>query len=107
MILFHDAPGRLRPGRRIYAIGDIHGSLGKLRDLHGMIARDMRARPGADALLIHLGDYVDKAGDARALTTAMFAVFEEWIRATPEQWMWWNTRWVKDDGTTFGKLDRT
>jgi KDO2-lipid IV(A) lauroyltransferase len=48
----------------------------------------------------------DKAADARLLTTQMFAVFEEWIRANPEQWMWWNTRWVKDDGTTFGKRDR-
>jgi KDO2-lipid IV(A) lauroyltransferase len=29
-----------------------------------------------------------------ALTSAIFAVFEEWIREHPEQWMWWNTRWV-------------
>jgi len=48
----------------------------------------------------------DKAADAIALTTAMFAVFEEWIRTDPEQWMWWNTRWVRDDGTTIGKRDR-
>ena len=37
----------------------------------------------------------DKKGDALALTAAMFAVFEEWIREHPEQWMWWNTRWVE------------
>ncbi len=37
----------------------------------------------------------DKRGDALALTTAIFAVFEGWIRETPEQWMWWNTRWVQ------------
>lgn len=36
----------------------------------------------------------DKKADAMALTAAMFAVFEEWIREYPEQWMWWNTRWV-------------
>jgi len=36
----------------------------------------------------------DKKADAMALTSAMFAVFEEWIREHPEQWMWWNTRWV-------------
>ena len=48
----------------------------------------------------------DKAADARALTTAMFAAFEEWIREHPEQWMWWNTRWVKADGSTMGKDDR-
>ncbi|MEZ5856395.1 MAG: lipid A biosynthesis acyltransferase [Hyphomicrobiaceae bacterium] len=36
----------------------------------------------------------DKRGDAQALTTAIFATFEKWIRENPEQWMWWNTRWV-------------
>jgi Kdo2-lipid IVA lauroyltransferase/acyltransferase len=39
----------------------------------------------------------DKTADAEALTTAMFAVFEAWIRETPEQWMWWNTRWLAED----------
>ncbi len=38
----------------------------------------------------------DKEADALALTTAIFSIFEGWIRAHPEQWMWWNTRWVKD-----------
>ncbi|MGD9804753.1 MAG: lysophospholipid acyltransferase family protein [Hyphomicrobiaceae bacterium] len=36
----------------------------------------------------------DKKADALELTSAIFAVFEEWIRERPEQWMWWNTRWV-------------
>jgi Kdo2-lipid IVA lauroyltransferase/acyltransferase len=39
----------------------------------------------------------DKAADSRALTTAIFAQFEDWIREAPEQWMWWNTRWLKPD----------
>jgi Kdo2-lipid IVA lauroyltransferase/acyltransferase len=38
----------------------------------------------------------DRTEDTRALTAAIFAQFEAWIRETPEQWMWWNTRWVKD-----------
>jgi KDO2-lipid IV(A) lauroyltransferase len=37
----------------------------------------------------------DRSEDTRALTTAIFAQFEAWIRENPEQWMWWNTRWVK------------
>lgn len=37
-----------------------------------------------------------RAADTAALTAAMFAVFEGWIREHPEQWMWWNTRWVKE-----------
>jgi KDO2-lipid IV(A) lauroyltransferase len=36
----------------------------------------------------------DKTADTRMLTTAIFAEFERWIRENPEQWMWWNTRWV-------------
>jgi Kdo2-lipid IVA lauroyltransferase/acyltransferase len=36
----------------------------------------------------------DKKADGAALMADIFAVFEEWIREHPEQWMWWNTRWV-------------
>jgi KDO2-lipid IV(A) lauroyltransferase len=44
-----------------------------------------------------------RTADTKALSVAMFAVFEAWIRENPEQWMWWNTRWVaetdaRDDG---------
>jgi KDO2-lipid IV(A) lauroyltransferase len=37
----------------------------------------------------------DKAADVRELTAAIFAQFECWIREHPDQWMWWNTRWVE------------
>lgn len=73
MITFQAAPASLPPGRRVYAVGDIHGSLGKLRDLHGMIARDLETRPVTSALLIHLGDYVDKAGDPRGVVEYLAA----------------------------------
>jgi serine/threonine protein phosphatase 1 len=67
VIQLRQAPAALPRGRRIYAIGDIHGSIVQLRDLHARIAADLRARPVASALLIHLGDYVDKGGDSRAV----------------------------------------
>ena len=67
MISLRAAPGALPRGRRIYAIGDIHGAIDKLRDLHAQIAADLRARPVASALLVHLGDYVDKGADSRAV----------------------------------------
>ena len=41
----------------------------------------------------------NRHGDAVALTAAIFAQYEAWIRENPEQWMWWNTRWVAADGT--------
>jgi KDO2-lipid IV(A) lauroyltransferase len=37
----------------------------------------------------------DKKADSAALMAEIFAIFEEWIRENPEQWMWWNTRWVE------------
>jgi serine/threonine protein phosphatase 1 len=76
MIALRAAPASLPRGRRIYAIGDIHGSIAQLRDLHAQIAADLRARPVASALLIHLGDYVDKGGDSRA-------VLDQLIEAEP------------------------
>lgn len=42
----------------------------------------------------------DRKADAIALTTAVFAIFEGWVRNSPEQWMWWNTRWIAPPGGT-------
>ena len=47
----------------------------------------------------------DKKADGVALTAAIFAVFEDWIREHPEQWMWWNTRWVATGPAPTGKPD--
>jgi Calcineurin-like phosphoesterase len=56
---FVASPGRLPHGRRVYAIGDVHGCLGQLRALHAAIAGDVTRRPPASAVLVHLGDYID------------------------------------------------
>ena len=64
MIELAPAPGCLPPGRRIYAIGDIHGCARQLDDLHEMIAEDLRRRPIGSALLLHIGDYVDRGADS-------------------------------------------
>jgi len=53
------SPGRVSQGRRIYAIGDIHGCREKLAALHQMIADDLVARPAPSAVLVHLGDYIN------------------------------------------------
>ncbi len=37
-----------------------------------------------------------RATDTKTLAASMFAVFETWVREDPEQWMWWNTRWVQE-----------
>jgi serine/threonine protein phosphatase 1 len=43
---------------KTYAIGDIHGHLGLLQDLHGLIAIDMAATGAAP--IVHIGDLVDR-----------------------------------------------
>jgi serine/threonine protein phosphatase 1 len=58
------APGRLPRGRRVYAIGDIHGCLTELRQLHAAIADDFARNKPASAVLVHLGDYIDFGPDS-------------------------------------------
>lgn len=57
-------PGHLSPGRRIYAVGDVHGCADRLRALHALIAADLRSSPVPDATLVHLGDYIDRGPDS-------------------------------------------
>jgi serine/threonine protein phosphatase 1 len=73
MIDFVTAPATLPPGQRIYAIGDIHGCLDPLQALHQAIAQDLAARPAADALLVHLGDYVDRGPDSAGVVGLLAA----------------------------------
>jgi serine/threonine protein phosphatase 1 len=61
---FLPAPATLPEGKRIYAIGDIHGCIDRLVALHEAIAEDMAERPCDDVTLIHLGDYVDRGTDS-------------------------------------------
>ncbi len=68
---FVRSPGLLRPDRRIYAIGDIHGCLDKLRALHAAIAEDLTRRPIGSGRLIHLGDYIDMGPDSAGVLTLL------------------------------------
>jgi serine/threonine protein phosphatase 1 len=54
----------LPAGRRIYAIGDVHGRADLLERLQQRIAADVELNPVADPLLICLGDYVDRGPDS-------------------------------------------
>ena len=61
------APAILPPGQRVYAIGDVHGCDDRLAALHDDIAADLAARPIANPLLIHLGDYIDRGAASAAV----------------------------------------
>jgi serine/threonine protein phosphatase 1 len=55
-------------GRRVYAVGDVHGRLDALQPLIRAIADDLEAAPPAGpALLVFLGDYVDRGPDSRGV----------------------------------------
>jgi serine/threonine protein phosphatase 1 len=54
----------IAPGRRLYAIGDIHGRLDLLRELHALIAGDAATFDG-ERTLVYLGDYIDRGPASR------------------------------------------
>ena len=67
MIELSPAPASLPAGRRVYAVGDIHGCADQLAALHALIEQDLAARPIQSPLLLHIGDYVDRGPDTRGV----------------------------------------
>ena len=63
MIELLRAPAIVPPGRRVYAIGDIHGCDAQLANLYEIIAEDLARRPVDEPVLLHIGDYVDRGAD--------------------------------------------
>ncbi len=57
----------LSAGRRIYAIGDIHGFADHLEALLGMIVADLAASPPVEAEVVFLGDYIDRGPASAAV----------------------------------------
>lgn len=45
---------------RIYAIGDVHGRLDLLQEMHRLIQLENEKAPPFDWVIVHLGDYVDR-----------------------------------------------
>lgn len=57
---------RVPDGQRVYAIGDIHGCLAQLRDLHRSILDDAASAPAdTTKTVVYLGDYVDRGEHSR------------------------------------------
>jgi serine/threonine protein phosphatase 1 len=53
----------LPPGRRLYCVGDIHGRLDLLEELHAMIRDDAAGFSGSKAV-VYLGDYIDRGSQS-------------------------------------------
>lgn len=56
---------RVPAGRRVYAVGDVHGRADLLTELFMRIDNDLRTRPHAHATEIFLGDYIDRGPHSR------------------------------------------
>ena len=54
-------------GRRVYAIGDVHGCWTLLQTLLGQIRRDNDSRAPAETFIVLLGDLVDRGTDTRSV----------------------------------------
>lgn len=68
---------RVSGGARVYAIGDIHGRVDLLRDLHRQIIDDAGQGTPRRKVLVYLGDYVDRGPHS-------FEVVDSLISDTPE-----------------------
>jgi serine/threonine protein phosphatase 1 len=64
---------RLPDGRRIYAVGDIHGCAVLLADILNRIDNDVAYRPAARVLQVFLGDYIDRGPDSREVIDLLIA----------------------------------
>ncbi|MEO1493769.1 MAG: metallophosphoesterase family protein [Pseudomonadota bacterium] len=68
---------RTPAGLRLYAIGDVHGCLTALQDVHAAIAADLDSNPVDDWRIIHVGDYVDRGEDNRGVIQYLTRCVEE------------------------------
>lgn len=68
-----DEQAGLPEGRRIYAIGDIHGRADCLQRIFTRIRQHYDAHPVARATLVFLGDYIDKGPDSRLVVEMLTA----------------------------------
>lgn len=64
------------PGRRVYAIGDIHGEIHLLQNLLHQVAADNQRRGPAQTTLVFLGDFIDR-GNGAARLLRMFAALRD------------------------------
>ncbi|MEM9962723.1 MAG: metallophosphoesterase family protein [Pseudomonadota bacterium] len=71
----------LPSGLRLYAIGDVHGCHSALTAIHHLIRSDLAARPVPEWRVLHLGDYIDRGPDSRAVVVTLRAKSQDprWV----------------------------
>lgn len=71
------SPPRAPDGRRLYAIGDIHGNLDLLEGLLARICADEQARGGPKGELIFLGDLINRGPKSAQVIDCLVALQAE------------------------------
>lgn len=61
----HYLDARAPEGLRLYVIGDVHGCLGLLRQLHDRIHAEIERDKVGDWRIVHVGDYCDRGPEVR------------------------------------------
>jgi serine/threonine protein phosphatase 1 len=64
---------RIPSGRRIYAVGDVHGRADLLAPLLARIDADLKAYPIAKSVQVFLGDYIDRGPHSREVLDLLVA----------------------------------
>ena len=67
------AKPRIPAGKRIYAVGDVHGQADLLRKLFSRIDADLQAYPIAESVQVFLGDYIDRGPHSREVLDLLIA----------------------------------
>ncbi len=78
---------------RTYAIGDIHGQIDLLTEVHGWIEEDRAGTGDAAAPVVHVGDFVDRGADVRSTLDYLIAGqsrAEPWVflKGNHDRMMW-------------------
>ncbi len=60
-------------GIRIYAIGDVHGRLDLLREMHARIREEIERDAPDDWRVVHVGDYIDRGPDSKGVIDFVIA----------------------------------
>jgi serine/threonine protein phosphatase 1 len=66
---------KLAPGKRIYAIGDVHGRNDLLCELLEQIRRHAAHARQAENILVLLGDYVDRGPQSKAVIDTLLGLY--------------------------------
>jgi serine/threonine protein phosphatase 1 len=74
-------PASIPAGMRVYVIGDIHGCVDLLSDLHERIVEDARSSR-SEKRIIYLGDYIDRGLSSREVMETLLAGAPAGMKAT-------------------------